>query len=221
MQFTYQASPTEAWLCIWNVDLNVAGATAYPGIDGVLNAGYNSTCARLPTLFPLTGNGGPGYAGPAPDDPAEVTGWVTCPTAGSNERCLLSVIAFMPWSGMWLNVVTNDAMGLAGQWKNVSGGLIGEGNASKASFGNTQVANVLRAYSCVEPYTPPLGVFTPMTCPFDLLGPQLSGEALNSYPTGESSNLTNGPATLTCPAGSFSCSISFTATAPKYRVRPM
>ena len=208
VQFAYQADPTGARLCVWNIDATVASATAYPGIDGVQDAGYNSTCIALPTLWPLTGK----------DTiilPSEITGWVTCPAAGSNQGCFLSLIALMPWSGGWLNIVAYDTMGLASQWANVSGGLIGEGGGSTAFFTtNAQVANVLRGYSCVEPYTPPLGVLTPITCPVNPVAPQLSGEADNYYPTAESNNLKSGPATLTCPPFSFSCSISFTATAP-------
>jgi hypothetical protein len=208
VQFTYQADPTDSRVCVWNIDSTVAQATLPPGIDGVVDAGYDRTCADFPTVFPLTGNG-------ANSQTAEVIGWVICP--GSlivPVPCILSTITYMPSNDLWVNVATIDIVGLAGQWTNVNGGIVGISNASEAAFGNTQVAQVMRVYTCVEPNTPPLGVFTPITCPANPLAPQLSGEAVNYGTTGESNNLTNGPATFSCPAGSFSCSISFTAKAP-------
>ena len=172
-------------------------------------------CVDTPTATPLTGKGSAGGTG-------EIIGYLTCPTVGSTANCLLSIIAYMPWAkDVLMNVQTTDLMGLAGQWTNISGGLIGKGGGSKAVFSNTSVTNTMQAFTYTAPATLDSFSITPQACSDPdpgitsgfLVWPYLLlAEAINSDPTGESNNLTNGPATLTCSPAY--CQISFVSTAP-------
>jgi hypothetical protein len=207
VQFVYQQFESgksgNSRLCVWNVDVTVANNTAN-------NAGYAPTCVYPSATYPMAPVAGPGAAIGA----AEVIGYVQCPNASSKAGCTLWVVAQLPWaagSGWW-SISAPDSMGLAGNWTNVSGTMLGAGGASQAIFTGTQMQNVVRGYSC---YTAPQSStgYTPQACTpppvYSILGRgfDLTASPASYYPTGESSNFTNGPVTFTCAA--YDCWLSY------------
>jgi hypothetical protein len=129
VQFVYQNYASSARLCVWNIDLTIASNTnsaKLPGSSstwGFANsgyAGYNAACVAVPTTYPLTGSG-------AANGEGEVIGYITSCPANSNSGCLLEVVGYLPWGGDqgWWSIGTKDAMGLSGNWTNVSGTILG------------------------------------------------------------------------------------------------
>jgi len=215
----YQQRSPLSLLCVWNIDATVAQVTNNATIPSGANggyanagaAGYNQTCVYPSVSYPVGPLTGPGAAIGA----AEVIGYVTCPTAGSNSGCLLEAVADLPWAGGWWSVGATDGLGLSGNWTNISGTILGSGNGSTASFTNTQIEQVLRAYSCFVAPSSATG-YTPQPCPppktplgwlFDL---SATPTIVNA--TGESNNLTNTPVTFACKA--YDCWLSYNSSAP-------
>jgi hypothetical protein len=218
VQFVYQQFATgkvgtgSSRLCVWNVDVTIAWATNNA-------AGYAPTCiypSATETVAPLDGAG-------AANGAAEVIGYVQCPTAGSDAGCTLWVVAQLPWSpdtladSGWWAVSAPDLMGLAGNWTNVSGTILGSGGGNKAVFTGSQFQNVLRAYSCYTSPTSATG-YTPTACPnpsptnFFARLFELTASPADYYPTGETNNLTSQPVTISC--GDYDCWMSYNSTAP-------
>jgi hypothetical protein len=215
VQFVYQQFKTgsaagkgSSDLCVWNVDVTVAYNTSN-------NAGYSPTCvypSESEAVAPLDGTG-------AAIGGAEVIGYVQCPTAGSDAGCTLWLVAQLPWSpgSGWWSISAPDSMGLAGSWTNVSGAMIGAGGGSEAVFTKTQMQQEVRAYSCYASPTSATG-YAPTACPnpspynFFARYFELTASPAESYVTGESSNLTNDPVTISC--GDYDCWMWYNSTAP-------
>jgi hypothetical protein len=224
VQFTFQdfQNRSQALLCIWSVDTTIADHTNNAGIPAgsaagfaTGTAGYHAKCAPSSpqgpsTALPLTGPG-------AAQGPGEVVGYVTCPSAGSNDGCLLNVVGYLPWSGSNepYAVTDNDWLGLSGAWTNVSGSILGAGGGAKATFTNTEIGTVLQAYSCYV--TSDAEEVTPQACPPPnppWIEPmlELTAEPQATFATGESNNLLNGPTTLGCQT--FNCTLSYDSISP-------
>jgi hypothetical protein len=214
VQFVYQQFATgpvgkgNSRLCVWNVDINIANATSNA-------AGYAPTCVYPSASETVAGLDGKGAAIGA----AEVIGYVQCPNASSDSGCTLWVVAQLPWSpgtGWWA-ISAPDSMGLAGNWTNVSGTILGSGGGNEAIFTKTQAQNMLRAYSCYTSPTSATG-YVPTACPnpsplnFFARYFELTASPANYYPTGESSNLAGGPITISC--GDYDCWMSYNSSAP-------
>jgi hypothetical protein len=221
IQFTYQNYGTASQLCIWTVDSTVANNTGNIKVPkgvpfGYHNSGYvgyHATCVYPPVTYNLTGSS-------AAIGAAEVFGYITCPTIGSNVGCNLQIFGYLPWAGEnpWYNIGFGDVLQLAGNWINVSGTMLGSGGSAQAIFSsNTQLQQVLRAYTCFVAPQDATGYF-PQACAVpnpitvqSLLG-SLDGSDIFSYPTGETNNLTNGTPTLSCEF--YDCTLSFNSTGP-------
>jgi hypothetical protein len=200
VQFVYQ--PSTYGLCVWNIDLS--------------QQIYQPTCVSPvpPYSRNLTGNGAAIGAG-------EVFGYVFCPTPGSNSGCTLNVFGYLPWAEGWYSVTgVPDLLGLAGNWTNVSGTILGEGGGSEAVFAGgggspVQIQTFLRAYSC---FVQPQGAtgYTPQPCPppnfierrFELD----ATDPIENVVTNETNNLTNGQATFVCEP--WDCWLSYVSSAP-------
>jgi hypothetical protein len=219
VQFVYQNYASSARLCVWNIDLTIAQNTNSAKLPASSNwgfansgyAGYNASCVAVPTTYPLTGSG-------AANGEGEVIGYITSCPANSNSGCLLEVVGYLPWGGDqgWWSIGTKDAMGLSGNWTNVSGTILGSGGSSSATFTKTGIDQVLRAYSCFLAPSDATG-FAPQPCPPPnpaWLGflIDLSGTPAISSVTGESNNLTNGPVTFTCQ--DFDCWLEYKSQSP-------
>jgi len=220
VQFVYQNYASSARLCVWNIDLTIAqntnsaklpGSSSTWGFANSGYAGYNAACVAVPTTYPLTGSG-------AANGEGEVIGYITSCPANSNSGCLLEVVGYLPWGGDqgWWSIGTKDAMGLSGNWTNVSGTILGSGGSSSATFTKTGIDQVLRAYSCFLAPSDATG-FAPQPCPPPnpaWLGflTDLSGTPAISSVTGESNNLTNGPVTFTCQ--DFDCWLEYKSQSP-------
>jgi hypothetical protein len=95
----------------------------------------------------------------------------------------------LPDAGGWWSIVAADTYGLSGNWTEISGSILGLGNASKASFQNATVETLVGARSCLAPYTA-------ATCPSGSQPAELEHELIYyaapyySGVTGESNNLT-------------------------------
>lgn len=211
VQFVYQQFQTgssagkgNTRLCVWNVDVTVALNTNNTG------PGYSPTCvfpSQSEAVAPLDGSG-------AAQGGAEVIGYVQCPTAGSYSGCTLWVVAQLPWSpgSGWWSISAPDTMGLAGNWLNVGGSILGSGGGNVAVFTKSAFQQLVRAYSCYASPTSATG-YAPTACPnpspynfferfFDL-----TAVPANYDPTGESSNLTNDPVSISC--GDYDCWMSY------------
>jgi hypothetical protein len=208
VQFSYQQS--SYGLCVWNWDITVFNSVY--AANGTVYGYQNPTnCVNPTQTGTLTGS-------TAVIGAAEVFGYITCPTPGSNSGCSLQAVGYLPWAGGWYaSGVTTDLLGLAGNWTNVNGGLLGEGGSSSAVFhGSAQIQTVLRAYSCFLQPTDATG-YTPQACPPPInawlaLLENISATDPNFSDTGETNNLINGSATLVC--NSSNCWVSYNAVSP-------
>jgi hypothetical protein len=213
VQFVYQqfaigaVGTGNSRLCVWNVDTTIAQNTHNSG------PGYASTCvypSATETVAPLDGTSAPG-------GPGEVIGYVQCPNPNSNLGCTLWVVAQLPWSpgSGWWSISTPDVLGLAGNWNNVGGGVLGAGGGSEAKFTNSQFLYVVEGYACVNSNALPSG-YVESPCP----GPPSWDREGNAFdlqaspatydPTGESSNLTSAQVGFSC--GELSCWMSYGAS---------
>ena len=214
VQFVYQQFKTgssagkgNTRLCVWNVDVTIAQNTSNSG------PGYASTCvypSASEAVAPLDGSGS-AIGG------AEVIGYVQCPTAGSYSGCTLWVVAQLPWSpgSGWWAISAPDTMGLAGNWFNVGGTILGSGGGNEAIFTGSQFQQEVRAYSCYSSPTSATG-YAPTACPnpspynFFAHYFELTASPASYDPTGESNNLTNDPVTISC--GDYDCWMSYNST---------
>jgi hypothetical protein len=212
VQFVYQQFQTgssagkgNTRLCVWNVDVTVANNTNNA-------AGYAPTCvfpSQSEAVAPLDGSG-------AANGGAEVIGYVQCPTS-SYDNCTLWVVAQLPWSpgSGWWAISAPDSMGLAGNWLNVGGTILGSGGGNTAIFTGSQFQQVVRAYSCYTSPTSATG-YVPTACPnptpWNLFARyfELTASPASYDPTGESNNLTNDPVTISC--GDYDCWMSYNST---------
>jgi hypothetical protein len=106
-------------------------------------------------------------------------------------------------------------MGLAGNWLNVGGTILGSGGGNEAIFTGSQFQQVVRAYSCYTSPTSATG-YAPTACPNPApwntfaRAFELTASPASYDPTGESSNLTNDPVTISC--GDYDCWMSYNST---------
>jgi hypothetical protein len=220
VQFAYQSGTNG--LCVWIWDLNVYyGTLNYltnnNSAGGLPPAyGWKAKCVNPAQVFALTGSGA------ALGAEAEVIGYISCPTPGSNSGCTLEVVGILPWTGNSPDGYPNvfhtsmlDSVGLAGLWTNVSGTLLGNGGGSNGAFTKTKIRNVLRAYACLSA-PPSTSGFIPPACPppvqYLQKGFELSATDPFANVTGETNNLTNGPTTFVCEA--YDCFLAFDSSAP-------
>jgi len=188
VQFVLQSQPDDPSnpndddiLCVWQVDVTVANATANA-------SGYTPTCVTVPKLRIVWGpnDAWPGggkrvtFVGPGVDmnEKAKVAGYVS--TSG-NAGTRLYAWAFVPWAPFSAYAVgVADSQGLKNRWTEVSGDIIGLGGGSQANFRRTTVRTVVQASSCIAG-----GASFP--CPSQPIPPQL---ALGSYATPEITGVT-------------------------------
>jgi hypothetical protein len=152
IQFVYQQLSLTNWnLCIWTIDLTIATNLPNVSLNGANGGyandnapGYHIACVQTSASArgPLTGAG-------AVSGEAQIVGYLNCPTVAFNAGCFLQLMADLPWLGGVFSVSDHDTMGLSGNWKNVSGGILGYGNVSQAQFKNIKVFQMLSGYSCV------------------------------------------------------------------------
>jgi hypothetical protein len=158
VQFVLQSKPDDPSnpndddiLCVWQVDVTVAIATANAN-------GYTPTCVNVPKLRTVwgpndawpTGGKRVTFVGPGVDlnEKAKVVGFVS--TAG-NAGTRLYAWAYVPWAPFSAySVGVADSQGLKDRWTEISGDIIGLGNGSQANFRRTTVRTVLQASSCVN-----------------------------------------------------------------------
>jgi len=203
VQFTYQqgAPVYSNRMCVWNWDV-----TLYWNTQGKA-ASDQHTCVTVPeNTTPLTGPG-------APNQSAEVIGYITCASAGN---CLLETLGYVPWTGSWYSVSEQDTLGLSGNWLNVSGTIFGLGGDSEASFKNTTVQQTVTAYSCFAEPTSSNG-YLPQACtlpgkPMFAWYLDLSATPEQVVSTGETSNLTSAPGTFQC--NNYDCQLWYDSSAP-------
>lgn len=223
VQFVYTNIGTKSALCVWIIDRSVAHNTRNQTFPATVNGGYANAgivgyhrkCVSPPVSAPLTGAG-------APQAEAEVAGSVICASANA---CNLWVLAYLPWGtgteGEFWSISAPDTMGLGGHWFSVDGSILGSGGGAKAVFTNTQIQQVVHAYSCVAAASPSSGYFptpcVPATGPIGHVVPAIvyalrASANVVSDPTAESNNLTNQPSTFAC--GLFDCWLTYNSTAP-------
>ena len=212
---------TDWHLCIWTIDVTIASNTNNArvnpiGAGGYSNsgtAGYHIKCVLPPppARGPLTGAG-------APVGEGQIVGYINCPTIVSKAGCFLQLIADLPWLDGVLTVSDNDTIGLSGNWNNLSGGLLGEGNGSAAGFKNIDVFQILYGFSCVV--APEVDVTIGLqACPPP--DPRLAGFfELSARPTltsvtGELNNLVSEPATFSCHP--WDCGLWWNSSVPLFR----
>jgi hypothetical protein len=146
----------------------------------------------------------------------EVIGIVSCPTPGSTSGCSLQAVGYLPWAGGWFSTpAVPDLLGLAGQWTNLNGTILGMSQSIANFKGGGQFTTVLGAYNCTlkpssnvlwspQPCPPPTAVF-----PFSF---EISASDPNFSNTAETNNLTNGPTTFVCDP--FYCWLSYNSVSP-------
>ncbi|MFY9855753.1 MAG: hypothetical protein WAK26_17930, partial [Terracidiphilus sp.] len=213
VQFVYQQFQTgksagkgKTRLCVWNVDTTIADNTHNSG------PGYASYCvypSDSEAVAPLDGSG-------AAIGAAEVIGYIQCPTS-SYDNCTLWVVAQLPWSpgSGWWSVSAPDSMGLAGNWFNVGGSILGSGGGVEAIFTGSQFQTEVQAYSCYASPTSATG-YSPTACanpaPWNTFAHmfELTASPASYSATGESNNLTNDPVTISC--GDYDCWMSYNST---------
>ena len=170
VQFTIQSDGTTTGICIWNID-----------VSGGQN--YAATCV-VPSPAQRAG-------GLQAFDYGNIAASVT-----ANGK--LSLVAQLSWvpSGQpnQYAVVAPDTFGLAGNWSNVGGGLIGLGNCSQAQLTNAEVVTAVAASTCVGDTDA-----TSPTCPPPTLQPNASA-FVGPIGTIETNNLTTiGTPTVSYP----------------------
>jgi hypothetical protein len=181
VQFVYQqyGDPAQGYLCVWNIDLNVA--------QNSKENGYKAVCVTTPVQHPLTGAG-------ASSERAQIIGYESC--TAPDAACTLSAVAYLPWAQGWYQATTLDLLGLNSQWTDASGTLFGVGNGSSAIFSRARLQTTVRANSCFILVQDSTGS-APQDCgaqPFY----SLTGIAIPTDVTGESNNLLSDPSTLSC-----------------------
>jgi hypothetical protein len=135
VQFTIQSNGKNSAICIWNI--------------GVLLQRYLPTCLTLcppvAGIVCLPENPPQRPGGLQPFDYGNIAAQV-------NSNGTLSMVAELSWvqSGQpnQFAVVAPDMFGLAGQWTEMSGGLLGEGSGSEAQLTNAEVVTQVLAASC-------------------------------------------------------------------------
>jgi hypothetical protein len=206
-------------LCVWQIDRSIATddsqpipTNANPGFANGGAAGYHADCVSAAPTYPLTGSG-------AAEGTGEVIGYIDCPNSDSNVGCVLQAVGYLPWAGSgtegWYNIGANDELGLGGAWTDVSGTILGGGGGSRAAFTNTQIQQVLQAFSCYAANTG--NQLVPSSCPPPnppWLAPlvELTATSTLISVTGETNNLINGPVTFSC--ADFNCWLSYDSFSP-------
>jgi hypothetical protein len=157
VQFVLQSRPDNVddpadddILCVWQVDVTVATATANA-------SGYSPTCVNVPKLRIVWGPDDPfpsggkrvTFLGPGAEmtEKLKVAGYVS-DTQGGGTR--LVAWAYVPWAPFSAYAVAvADQYGMRDSWTEVSGDIMGLGNGSQAKFSRTKVRTVLQASSCI------------------------------------------------------------------------
>jgi hypothetical protein len=150
-----QKCESKTGFCIWNIDLTVAGKTNN-------NQGYNPTCVSV-----------------GPVDLSSTYSAVIYGYTAPGQK-LVSYL-FLPGSSFGLTaVVAPDVYGLAGNWYQVSGGVMGAGGGSQAQFGKNPTIEQtnIEADSCPRP-----SEFDACT------SPQIAAISYQDGSTGESNDL--------------------------------
>jgi len=220
VQFVYTQhgwTPTplenDSTLCVWMVDTSITTADE----DSTV---YCVSPSAADSVLPIDGMD-------APSGQAEVAGFIQCPDPSTTTGCTIGILAHLPWSPAqdWWMASGPDLMGLAGNWTNVSGGIVGMSNGSQAVFTNTSVETTVQAYTCYAPVTPEgatpgapgegPGACAPPASPPNESSPWLKLTAADRWqisPTDETNNLTIQPATLSC--GYYDCSLTYNSVEP-------
>ncbi len=170
VQFTIQSVGTGSFqtpagttaICITNAN---GGTSDCDPNDG--DKSYNETCVGLvgenlvvPPDFATTTRQGPLKA----FDFANIAGSVFTDTSTSPPTPMVAMVAQFSWSATSTNpvvqaaqvnqvpglyaIVAQDTYGLANQWTTVTGGLLGKGGTSMASFKSTGIVTRVLASSC-------------------------------------------------------------------------
>jgi hypothetical protein len=185
VQFTYQNFNSSARFCVWNIHwpTNSNGGTYTPVCTGMksipLTAKLQFTvggfvCAGSCTYFRPGGTSGP----------AVLWGWVHWETLDASGKVCSSCDSGTVWA------TANDTEGLANNWTQISGSILGSGSTAtvtgKLNFkANAIVRNVLAGTACSIPLQPG------WTCN----SPQLNGQYADTagWVTAEANNLYYAP----------------------------
>ena len=217
VQFVFQSGDPPAY-CIWYVDVTVATNTNN-------KAGYLPKCVpiQMINVTPLLGPGVFTFW-------ATVIGYDTC-SSSTGSNCRLTLVGYNSQSvGDWYAISFKDLVGLSGQWTDVSGTILGQGNGSRAVFEhNLGVQTTMDAYTCIvrdkkrPGFTTVAGITEvsltgPAACPSpkkptaaDRLS-ELKAKSTHTSVTGKSNNLENNPPDFRCQP--FHCSLSYPSIAP-------
>ncbi len=196
VQFVYQDFLSSARFCVWNIDVSTNTyrpvCTPYSSVPLGARAQFTVggfVCAESCTYFRPGGTGGP----------AVIWGWMHWDVLDARGNVCSSCGSGTVWA------VAPDTYGLASNWLQVSGSILGAGGGSKINFAAYAVdQNVLGATACPIPLAPG------WTC----ATPQLNGhyDDTAGWVTAESNNLYYAPSpnwvvpqvpqsTLTCSNG--------------------
>lgn len=181
VQFVYQDFLSSARFCVWNIHwpTNSNPVTYTPVCTGMksipLTARLQFTvggfvCAGSCTYFRPGGTSGP----------AVLWGWVHWETLNANGQVCTTCDSGTVWA------TAQDTEGLAHNWTQISGSILGAGGGSKVNFkSNAVVRNFLGATSCSIPLQPS------WTCS----SPQLNGQYADTagWVTAEANNLFYAP----------------------------
>jgi len=181
VQFVYQDFLSSARFCIWNIHWPTnSNPTVYtPTCTAVkslpLAARVQFTigafvCAGSCTYFRPGGTGGP----------AVLWGWIHWDTLDASGQVCSTCDSGTAWA------TADDTEGLAKNWTQMSGSILGAGGGSKINFKpNAVVRNVLAGTACPVPETPS------WTCS----SPQLNGQYADTagWVTAEANNLYYAP----------------------------
>jgi hypothetical protein len=181
VQFVYQDFLNSARFCVWNIHwpTNSNPTTYTPVCTGMkaipLTARLQFTvggfvCAGSCTYFRPGGTSGP----------AVLWGWVHWETLNANGQVCTTCDSGTVWA------TAPDTEGLAHNWTQISGSILGAGGGSKVNFkGNAVVRNFLGATACSIPLAPS------WTCS----SPQLDGQYADTagWVTAEANNLYYAP----------------------------
>ena len=180
--------------------------TGAPAGYGISDPGYEYKClypSNYGAVLPLGQVGPAPFPSPIPTalGTAEVLGYVQCPNPDSYTNCTLTTMASIPWTqnpgeseggSTWWAVTARDYVGLAGNWENVNGSIVGEGGGSEAKFFNFAMQETVRAYTCFIP--PTATTLTPQACTPTARNtpPTPPGNPADYSTTGETSNFNYG-----------------------------
>jgi hypothetical protein len=160
-QFTMQSLGSTTAICIWNVD-----------VTKNTPADYHKTCVTPP---PQQRSGGL-----QPFDFGNLAASITA----DGKLALVGQLSWVPPGQPNIYLVkTDDMFGLASNWTQVSGGLLGLGSGSQAQLTNAQVVTEIAASTCPGDTDAP----SP-TCPPPTLQPN-AGAFIGGTGTVETSNL--------------------------------